>query len=138
LSCSLLTGCQLLGISPFEGQIDHERVWNARSNGDYSYLVDRYCFCIPSGRFRIDVVDYEIQSVVYAESGEAIDSGEWEYIHTIEQMFELIAEAEARRASKVDVEYSRRGYPKTIDIDWIEEAADDEIYYQVLEVTLRD
>ncbi len=138
LAVILLPGCQFIGVDPYGGQIDHERVWNAGSNGNYSYVVNRICFCVVGGRLQIEVVDYEIQSIVRITDGEVVPESQFDQVHTIEQMFDLIDEAKNQGAYKVLVEYADEGYPAIIDIDWIEKAIDDELRYEVSSVAVNE
>jgi len=86
----------------------------------------------------VNVVNYEIRSMVNSYSGESVDSTHFEYVHTIEQLFDLIDEAREEGAHKLEVEYAREGYPAVVNIDWIENAVDDEIYYGISDVEVAE
>ena len=58
-----------------------------------------------------------------------------EYFETIDDMFDMIVDAE-KNADRLEVEYSVHGYPSSIDIDWIQDAVDDEMLLTVEELTL--
>lgn len=131
-----LTGCRFVGWPGFETNDDHREKWSARSSGDYTFVMNRGCFCFPAGVFDVEVVDYAIVSMVNVNSGESVPPENFEYVHTIEQMFDLIEQAE-KDADRFSVEYAREGYPTMISIDWIERAADDEIWYSVSDVVIR-
>ena len=53
---------------------------------------------------------------------------------TIDELFEIIKDARARDAYKLYVEYDEsKGFPISIDIDYIKNAVDDEVFYSVSE-----
>ena len=54
----------------------------------------------------------------------------------IEDLFDLIDRAEAEGADDVHVEYAREGYPTVVNIDWIRQAVDDEMFMGVSEVVV--
>ena len=137
VACATLSGCQLFGWGGFGINDNHRDEWASRSNGTYSMVMTRGCFCFPAGEFEVKVVDYKISSMINTRTGESVDSTLFEYVHTIEQLFDLIDEAR-KGADKLEVEYAREGYPKLVSVDWIELAADDEIYYGISDVTIAE
>lgn len=131
-----VSGCRFLEWHGLGTNDDHREEWASRSDGDYSFVMNRGCFCFPAGVFDVEVVDYAIVSMVNVNSGDSVSSDYFEYVHTIEQMFDLIEEAE-KDADRFSVAYAREGYPSKISIDWIEQAADDEIWYSLSDVVIR-
>lgn len=138
VACATLSGCQLIGWGDYGTNDSHRDEWASRSNGTYSLLMTRSCFCIPAGEFEVNVVDYHIRSMVNTSSGESIDPTYFEFVHTIEQLFDLIDEARRKGAHKLEVEYAREDYPTVVNIDWIENAVDDEIYYRISQVAISE
>ena len=138
VATATLSGCRLFGWGGFSENDDHRDEWASRSNGTYSFVMNRGCFCIPAGLFEVEVVDYEIRSMVQVHSREPVDSTYFEYVHTIEQLFDLIDQARREGADKLEVEYAREGYPTLVSIDWIELAADDELFYGISDVVIAE
>ena len=53
---------------------------------------------------------------------------------TIDELFDVIKDARTRSAYKLEVEYDdSKGFPVSIDIDYIKDAVDDEIFYSISE-----
>jgi hypothetical protein len=137
LSAALVfAGCRFLGWHGSTSNDDYRQEWASRSDGDYSFVMNRGCFCYPAGRFRVEVENYFVVEMIDLDRGGTVDSTAWENVHTIEQMFDLIDDAE-READVLKVSYAPEGYPTEIQIDWWEEAVDDELWYGVSEVELR-
>ncbi len=132
-------GCEILGNdsgrrSDLETQ---KRVWNSYNSGTYSYVLQRGCFCIYTGQYEIRVRDNIIVDIIPAwDDLEGVPKDDWQYFHTINQLFELLEDALANEADKVDVEFSEFGYPVRIDIDYIKNAIDDELFLGVSDVVM--
>ncbi len=113
----------------------HLSLWQQARSGDYSYEYNVLCEC--SDNFgqpvKVTVTNGVIESVVYAESGELVSSGDPPVIsgspryHTIDRLFDVIQEAIDNEADQITVSYdSEFGYPTNIDIDRNINAIDDE------------
>lgn len=131
-----LSGCQFLGFGgPDENETHRER-WARQHEGSYSYVLTRGCFCALGGTYWVQVVDYEVATVIETYSQQPVDSTMFEYVETIEDLFDLIDEARDGNADELHVEYARKGYPKVVNIDWIRQAVDDEMFMSVSEVLI--
>jgi hypothetical protein len=95
--------------------------WAAADIDDYSWTVEKSCFCIGlPGQVNITVVD----GVVTATSA-AVDP---DYPQTVDDMFQLIEDS--LDADDLVVSYNRQlGYPELISIDFYADAIDDEVSY---------
>jgi hypothetical protein len=134
VAATLLPGCRLLGFEGFGGDDDYREKWARQHDGDYSYVLTRGCFCALGGTYWVQVVDYEVAVVIETYSQQPVDSTMFEYIETIEDMFDLIDRAREEGADELHVEYAPEGYPKVTNIDWYREAVDDEMFMGISEV----
>lgn len=106
--------------------------WEAAGISHYRFNLDMVCFCA----FRenmpliIEVQDGEVISMQY-ENGSEIDPASLEFFQryeTIEKVFAELEKAVGGEADKVTVSYDGTyGFPEQIDIDFVEEAIDDEL-----------
>lgn len=136
----LLQGCSLLGGNHRElTDLDTaRRVWDAQGLHDYDFTLNRSCYCGLYSPHRLEVRADTIKSAIRLENGEAIADSELKSFDTIEALF-LVIEQAVDRADALTVEYNLAlGYPTRIDIDYIKNAVDDEILYQVSDVTPLD
>lgn len=134
-AATLAAGCQLLGFGG-QDEDDHRKVWASKNDGSYSYVLNRGCFCWPAGEFQVQVIDYRVVNAYDVLRQQPLDTTLYQYVETIEDMFDLIDRAREQHADELRVEYSRDGYPKTLAIDWFKQAADDEIYLSVSDVRI--
>ncbi|HEX6927131.1 MAG TPA: DUF6174 domain-containing protein [Longimicrobiaceae bacterium] len=114
----------------------HRSLWQSQKLQNYRYVGRRTCFC---PREVVDPVVVEVRgdsvaSATYQQTGEpaaARYAGLWP---TLEGVFGIVEEALERDAASVQVEYdAERGYPRSITIDYVEGAVDDELRYTVEE-----
>lgn len=102
--------------------------WQSVGFTDYTYRVDRACFCGFFGLAEIEVRDGVIVAVTHAEDGTAVDPEFFQFYDTVEDLFDLIQDAIAREAAVLDVEYDDQlGYPLRIELDYAFNVADDEL-----------
>ena len=133
-------GCGLLDPDD-DGPLDRLRrqrsLWMAQSHTDYHYVLRRGCFCTPEtvGPVEVEVQGGQVVALTYVETGDAVSN--WtELWPTIPGLFDLLERALDGEADDVQIEYHPTlHYPVTADIDYIEEAIDDELYLAVLSFT---
>ena len=117
------------------GQNAQQRArWDQQNILDYRYTVKVSCFCPPPAgqAIVVEVKNGLTTSVKNAQTGEAVDLKFLERFSTVAKLFEVIAEAEARNAAKLEVEYNPQfGFPTQAMIDYIAQAADDELGFWV-------
>jgi len=99
--------------------------WQARDVDDYVVSVRLSCFCPPSPVVRTVVRDDAIVKVTRGERRLRAGRG-W----SMDGLFLMLREAMAD-ADSVDVEFTRRGVPKSITVDPERTATDEETYYAV-------
>jgi hypothetical protein len=114
--------------APRELALARER-WEAAGPAAYEMTLRRSCFCPPDwrGPFRVTVRDGAVASVTY--EGAPVDA---ERAVTVDALFDLVADAAARRAERLDVVYDPDwGYPARLFIDYDARIADEEVGYEV-------
>jgi hypothetical protein len=138
LAVAALEGCGLFG-SPRQEELQRDlnrnrRHWEAQGVDDYRYVARRGCYC-PSevtSPVIVQVRNGEVVSLVYEESGEAVEvtySGLW---LPLEGVFDIVQEALDREAVDVTVHYDPEyGFPREVGVDYSENIADEEIGYTV-------
>ena len=130
---TVLPACDWFGGNGSTVETEEAREkWAAFQNGDYSYTVTRSCFCGNAGTYWIQVVGGEITIVQRVEDHEYLPEDQFEYLPTVEDLFDLIDRALREGADEVQYAFDPdAGYPSSITIDWIRPAVDDEIHYSV-------
>ncbi len=131
-----LPACQILGPDDSErsgSDVPREK-WESFSDGNYSFVVMRGCFCMYGGTFWIQVINDDVHLAFNTFDNAAVPAEDLHIFETIDDIFELIERAE-READELEVEYSDDGYPLSVMIDWIKPAVDDEMYIQISELT---
>jgi hypothetical protein len=103
--------------------------WDREAIDSYSLTQTHICECIPlfQGPSRIWVVDGVITRVEKSLGGEVVEEDAWSTWYTVEEMFQLIADAIDDRFFFLEVEYDPvRGFPTRIALDRVEQTVDDE------------
>ncbi len=99
--------------------------WQSKGIEDYVITVRLSCFCPPGKAVRTVIRDDSTRRVTKGDRVLSARRG-W----SMDELFTMIRSASAE-ADRVEVRYTRRGIPKSIAIDPIENAADEETYYSV-------
>ena len=139
ISCSLFT-------NENDGYEAALKKWQESKFPDYEFRYGMLCYCIRTTPALIVVKSDTIYQVLNIETRDSlmIETGEnsveyagdlfKNHFKTIDELFEVIKDARAKGAHKLEVDYDvSNGFPVLIDIDYIKEAADDEIRYSVSE-----
>lgn len=99
--------------------------WQTKDIDDYVVTVRRSCFCRPQKAVRTVVRDD--RTVRVTKGGKPLGpSLGW----SMDELFTTIRAAQGE-ADSVRVDYTRRGVPSAIGIDWDKMVADEETYYSV-------
>jgi len=118
--------------------------WQAANISHYRFNVHISCFCVFTENMPliVEVKDGEVVSMEYS-TGNEIDPQLLELFDryvTVDRLFDGIeksfevAGSDQGAADKVTVEYDATyGFPTKIDIDFVEEATDDELYLTISE-----
>ena len=107
--------------------------WEQRGPANYSYQFQRGCFCGGGSTeaVRITVADGIVTSVVRESDGQAVPPDQITLFFriTIDSLFDIVGDA-LEDASTVSAAYHPFwGYPTQVAIDYILNAADDEVNY---------
>lgn len=125
LSLLPLYGCTLSELS------DQRAVWEAQGLDDYSFVLQKSCFCPNeyTDPVLVTVAGDAVVDAVYTDQSElagqpaAADYG----VVTVDGLFDL-AEDAVREADEVEIEYDATwGFPTAIRIDYMRDAIDDEL-----------
>lgn len=126
----VLGGCSLLSGSREPAALSEARDrWAGSGVDDYAMTLERSCFCPEEyrGPFAVEVRDGAVISVMLRDETLPTDRA-----LSVEGLFDLIADAYEQKASRVTVTYDPTlGYPTQIYIDYIAQAADEEVGYTV-------
>lgn len=122
-ACSDLTG-------PKAELTDARERWESRRLSQYEYDYQQSCFChyesVRAVRLRVQAGT--VTAAWYLEDGSPVPAAKLKFFPTVDQLFETIESAIDKEADRLEVDYDRaNGYPARIDIDYIDQAADDEI-----------
>ena len=108
-----------------------QALWEAQELESYRYTLQVGCFCLTdlTRPVVIEVRDGAVASVTYADDGSAADPALFEQYDSIDDLFAVIADAEAQNPARLDVTYAEEtGVPLSVEIDISEEMADEELY----------
>jgi hypothetical protein len=110
-------------------------LWEQQDASNYQFELSILCFCPYGGQMPLSIVVRDGQVVSLATADGSDPGPSLEYFNqadTVEELFGIIESAQAGGADDIKVQYDPdSGYPVSIDIDYIKEAVDDEISYQV-------
>ena len=134
----VLTACSAIaGAAGNQSEIEkNKEKWQDAGISHYRYNLNISCFCAFAQDMPlvIEVLDGKVVSMEY-QSGKAIEDVNHELFDKYATIDRLFAELEADlngAADKVTIEYDPTyGFPTKADIDFIEQAIDDELYLTV-------
>ena len=121
------------GVDP---ELERNRdTWRAQRIDDYVVQYRLSCFCAVDATdpVLLTVRDGRLASVSRLSDGRPVDASEWEgRYHTVEQLFDRIAEARREGAHEVRVRYDPElGYPADVYLDPVAGIADDERTFEL-------
>ncbi|APV43752.1 hypothetical protein Dform_00394 [Dehalogenimonas formicexedens] len=132
LSLVLIPGCNPVP-GGLQGELNTARAkWQKANIDDYSFRLRVGCFCPP---------EIVLPVIIKVENGIAISKGYtqepkevatpyFDRVETVDKLFGIIQDAIDTGADSLIVEYDAAyGYPKSIQIDPIKEAIDEEVAY---------
>jgi len=134
MSLVLIPGCDLVKSS-LQRDLDAARArWERADIRSYEFRLRVGCFCPPNIIFPVIMT---VQNGVntdaeYAQEPKEITTDFFKQYDTIDKLFEVVQKAIDDRVDSLTVVYeSANGYPKSINIDRIKDAVDDEIAFFV-------
>ena len=132
MALTLMPGCSLVQ-SGVQRDLNAARdKWERSGIDDYEYHLRVLCFCPPNNTFPviIKVQNGVNLSVEYAQEPKEVTNDFFKPLDTIDKLFGIIQNAIDTGADSLIVEYDATyGYPKSIEIDPITNAIDEEISY---------
>ncbi len=112
-----------------EKLLEMQRVWNSQSSANYSYMLEKQCFCSPdyTRKMQVFVVDGDVAEALYLDTKEQVSKEIVEQLSTITQWFDEILIAIDNEFGEVEIFYNEElGYPNSIKIDKHKRRSDDE------------
>ena len=132
LTALILSACSAFGSM----QINNARSrWQASGITHYRYNLRVGCFCAFVERMplTIEVQDGQVVSMQYKDGTPVDPEGRkvFERYETIDKLIGFTAESQ-KKADAIKIAYDpQHGFPSSVDIDFIQQAADDELSLQV-------
>lgn len=125
-------GDGFLVSSRFDGTLRMARArWENSGVDSYEMTVRRLCFCGFVEPVRVTVAVGVIVSRIVVPTGDPLPTEYAPYYPDVPGLFAIIEQARANGADNLATEFDASyGFPTKIDIDWIENAVDDEVAYR--------
>lgn len=118
-----------------ESDLDTARSrWTRSHPSSYDIVVRRVCFCATevTNPVLVSVREGVVTSRTYVGSGAQVSAQFASLFPTVEGIFRIVDDALGRNAYTLDVAYDPAyGFPVTIDIDYVNNAVDDELTVQM-------
>jgi len=127
LSCSQST-------EPLPADINRARqLWQQSAFNTYMFDFRQDCNCLHGGReLSILVINNKIESIADTSGHTAIDSSEYKWYFTIDQLFDRLVEISRQHTEKFEYTFDADyGYPRTVFVDFSVQVADDEFSYTI-------
>ncbi len=136
---STLSACTTSPDDPGGDLFANRRQWQSQGIRDYQVQFSVSCFCITdvTQPVILQVRKGALVSVTRVADGVSVPPSRWEGVYySIDQMFALIADAQARGADEVRVSYDPvLGYPSAVFIDESVRTADEERWFTLTGLT---
>ncbi|MGK7312941.1 MAG: DUF6174 domain-containing protein [Candidatus Longimicrobiales bacterium M2_2A_002] len=129
----LLAACGIVEPESWDDRLlDLEQaraLWAGTGLDSYRYDYFQGCFCAaPVGDFVVTVTDGAVTAAVTDPGGEAVPEATLADLHTMEELFDVVATAIEREVDGFRVDYDPGyGFPTLIDLDPYRHAIDDEL-----------
>jgi hypothetical protein len=115
--------------------LKNSRLWNRQDISNYRYTLSNSCFCLPEARgpVVIEVRNGQTTSIISVATKLPVSNPEFfQQYNTIPKLFRVIRDAINLRADSINVEYEPTlGYPTDISIDYLFQAADEELFLTI-------
>ncbi len=116
----------------------NKKLWQDAAISSYTLELQRLCFCPEeiTNPVRLIVKNNAISSVTYRDSGALVADKYKQLFPDIEGLFAFLEKTIANNADKIDVSWNESyNFPQTISVDFVTNAADDELSFKVLAFT---
>lgn len=119
-----------------QAEIDiQEQIWAESQSDDYTLVYTEQCFCLEAGEVTVVVRDGQINQAFRTNPPNSQNQTAVTNPRTVNALFDLVRRAQAE-AFRLSVRFDKSyGYPESISIDWIRNAADDELGITVVRLT---
>lgn len=118
-------------------ELENQRAkWLSNGIDSYQMRYQRFCFCRDPSEVDVLVRNGQLVSVRDVATGDVLTPlpGPTGY-NTIDQVFDIVANAIERRADGFSVAYDADlGFPSAIELDYVREIADDEVTIRVTDL----
>ena len=113
--------------------VEQRELWESQALRDYSFEVQRLCFCPVRERVRVRVVDGAVAGAVDLVAGEELGGDEVRWYLSIDGLFDLLDDAYSQGAHRIEVDFhASQGHPTHLWIDYHENIADEELGFTLL------
>ena len=121
--------------SPQQSALDSAlSTWAGIDSTHYQYVSQRACECLPefTEPIIVEVVDGAVESAVFERDLQPVSPELMGTLKTVDELFAVIQAAIDEGAYSIDVTYeSETGVPRSIVIDYDQNAADEELYLDI-------
>lgn len=119
----------------------HRLQWKNGNIHNYSYEFRRSCFCMKeyTKAVLIDVKDGAVVSAIFKDNKQSLPNTLKDNRQTIKMLFDTVQKAIDRKAHNIMVKYDEQyGYPLSINVDYDEMIADEELYLSAKDLKARN
>ncbi len=117
--------------APPQDAVAARQLWRSSEPERYRYTIRYDCFCATYGRWRVDVEDGVVVRTRPLDEQDR-GSGPNEFVRPIDELLADAARAESGQAGSIEATYDpETGVPTDVSIDWVINAVDDEIAWQI-------
>jgi hypothetical protein len=117
-------------------EAEYRAIWDANHRADYSYTIERTCFCLPLGPLDVTVQAGQVTSILTTRGKELQpdDPRLAAYPISIDALFDYVAKAE-QESDRSQAGYDPTlGYPAVVEVDWDSSIPDDNITIEVTDL----
>jgi hypothetical protein len=119
-------------VSPLQHQLDkYQARWQQQNIQNYTYTFQRGCFCPReyTRPVKLKINNQHVAQAEFADTGEPLPPNVQGNKQTVTDLFRLIQSAIDKNAFRIIAKYDEQyGYPISINIDYDERIADEEVY----------
>jgi hypothetical protein len=111
----------------------NRQLWRKQKSRNYRYQVSKSCFCVPEARGPVQVTVRRGRTTSVTDAaGKPVKREFFNQYDTVPELFNVIEDAIAKKASNLTVQYHPKlGYPTQINIDYDSQMADEELYLTI-------
>jgi len=128
-----LINCSDNSVSPANEISEARQKWESLGYDSYSFNYRQSCFCIWGGvEFKIRVNENKIADVVDIAGNVIVDTSDYKYLYTIDQLFNYLENASKQNPAQLDYSFHQQlGYPQNVFVDYNKQMVDEEFGFTV-------